>query len=171
MSFNNLYKINWFRFANLTVPPFLRGIKHVNWIYSWLKPLDDLNVRFATFRERMIYRVTHNSQVYSIEDVLNDSFDNTERRIYIESTDFVESLYLHPQGDDLPIIINPTMKEEQVFIYSIGTNLQASSDFVVYVPVELRPSDEEQEFNVLTRMGALIDLYKLASKKYAIVWI
>lgn len=155
----------------LLTPPFLRKAKHVGWIYSLLKPMEEFSVIFKIFREQSIYRVTHNGQVYSLENVLNDSYDNEQRRIYIADSVDIDASYVFPEADDKPVIINSETSDEILYIYSEQLVRAAEFDFIVNIPSELRPSSASDESNLIIQISGLIDTYKLASKRYEIKWI
>lgn len=155
----------------LLTPPFLRKEKHVGWIYSLLKPMEDFSAIFKIFREQSIYRVTHNGQVYSLENVLNDSYDNDQRRIYIADSVDIDASYVFPEADDKPVIINSETSDEILYIYSEQLVRSAEFDFIVNIPSELRPSSANEESNLIIQISGLIDTYKLASKRYEIKWI
>lgn len=171
MDFSRIFTVDWYRFGMLLTPPFLRKIKHVSWIYSLLKPVEEFAIRFRIFRENSIYRVTHNGQVFSLENVLNDQYDNDDRRIFIADSVDIDASYVYPEADDKPVIINSETSDEILYIYSEASVRAAEYDFIVNVPSDLRPSSTTDEENLIIQMSGLIDTYKLASKRYEIIWI
>ncbi len=171
MRYSKIYDIDWFRFANLITPPFLRKAKHIDWIRTWLNPLEDLSFLFKKIREDAIYKVTHNGQVYSLENVLNDEYDNSERRIFIEDSFFIESIYIYPENDEKPVIVYDELNEGVVYIYDDAAYEAVEFDFVINIPQELQPNTEQDLNNFLIQMRGLVDFYKLASKRYEIKWI
>lgn len=135
--------------------------------YAWLKvlvsPVVTIAGWFNTNREANEYDVAHNGQVCHLEGVLNDTFDETDRRIYIEDPDYIDPLhiYLTPEkktvwlgltGETIAGMDNPrylwTVAEE----YS-GGGLQ----FKVMVPSALT-------FDT-ARMRAVVNKDRLVSKK------
>jgi len=171
VDFNKIFRIDWFRFVTLLTPPFLRKIKQVGFVFSLIKPLEDFSIVFRRFREESIYRVTHNGQVYSLENVLNDEYDPEERRIFIEDSFSIEGTYVFPEEDERPVIINSETSDEILYIYSEESIRASAFDFVVNIPSDLRPTNEVNERNFLIQASGLIDIYKLASKRYEIIWI
>ena len=171
MRFNKIYDIDWFVFANLITPPFLRKLKHVDWIRTWLNPLEDLSFRFKKIREDAIYRVTHNGQTYSLENVLNDEYDNFDRRIFIEDSFFIEPLYVYPEEDDRPVVVYDETQEGVVYVYDEAAFVASEFDFVIHLPIDLQPAGEQDLNNFLIQLRGLVDFYKLASKRYEIKWI
>ncbi len=155
----------------LLTPPFLRKTKCISWIYSLLKPLEEFSLVFKVFREKAIYRVTHNGQVYSLENVLNDSFDLELRRIYIADSPDFDASYVYPEDDDKPVIINSEASDEILYIYSEAVIRAAEYDFVIHVPIDLKPASASDENNLIIQISGLVDTYKLASKRYEIQWI
>ena len=171
MDFSKIFIIDWYRFGRLLVPPFLRKIKHIVWIYSLLKPIEDLSLEFRVFRENSIYRVTHNGQVFSLENILNDQYDKSSRRIFITDSLDLDASYVYPESDNKIVIINSEASDEVLRIYSEASIRAAKYDFIVNIPIDLKPSSATSEKNLTTQISGSIDIYKLASKKYKITWI
>lgn len=172
MNFSNIYNIDFAKLANLLTPPFLRKRKLIDWLIALLKPLEEVNLSFKKFREDSIYKVTHNGQVYSLQAVLNDAYDNDLRRIRIKDSLFIDPLYIYPEDDERPVYIYPEGQDpDQVYVYDDSVFDDIDVDFIVCIPVEYRPADP-QELNVLLiQIKSLINYYKIASKTYIIKWI
>lgn len=84
MNYSKIYDIDFRELANLLTPPMLRRRRHIDWIETLLKPLEQVNFSLKKYRKDAIYKVTHNGQVVYLEKVLNDSFDPELRRIKID---------------------------------------------------------------------------------------
>lgn len=172
MSFSNIYIIDFKKLANLLTPPFLRKDKLIDWLQVLLKPLEEVNGYFNLNRKDSIYKVTHNGQVYSLQAVLNDKYDNTERRIRIVDYFIRELIYIYPEADNKPVYIYPedAIDVDPVYIFDESIFDEVELDFVVLIPIEYKPLDA-QELNILEiQIRSLINYYKLASKRYSIKW-
>lgn len=171
MNFSNIYDIDFAKLANILTPPFLRKRKLTDWLIVLLRPLGEVNLRFNKFRARSIYKVTHNGQVFSLQAVLNDAYDDTLRRIRIVDGAKIDPLYIYPEADDKPAYIYPDGVEPITYIYDDSILEDADFDFVVLIPVEYRPADPQALNILLIQIRSLINYYKLASKRYTIKWI
>lgn len=146
------------------LPSFLRKPIQIAWIYSLLKPLDDLNQDFLDKVLFLDRKSKFNSQQMKFAHVLNDVFDSSSRRIRVETVSkSVQATYIFLSSE------NET--PEYVFLASEGQTplylrtkqeLDELKGFVVYVPSSL--SSEE------ARLKSWINYYKLADKTYKIIY-
>lgn len=154
---NRIYNIDFKRFILLLLPIVLRRPKLFAFLRSMVTPIASLNVSFGAYREEVSYNLSHNSQVCYLTAMLNDNFDRQLRRIRVEDMERNRRTYLY-------------LREEQKPIY-LGTE---------YIHLRSEFSDNGYDFRVVlngvvlsegepARMRALINYYKLASKRYLIV--
>lgn len=171
MIFNNIYKLNFRNLANFLTPPFLRKQRFIDWLDTLLKPLEEVNFRFNGFRRDSIYKVTHNGQVVYLQKVLRDQFDRELRRIQIVDSISFDPVWVYPDADNLPVYITDDADPEPRFIYTGGAVFgDIGFDFVILMPAELKPASEE-DLNIFElQIKSLTNYYKLASKRYLIVW-
>lgn len=129
-------------------------------MYAWLKaccfPLIQVYNQFTINRESNLYKLAHNGQVYSMENVLNDRFDNDLRRIYITDGFTKDRLYIYTPAENKPLFL------KKVFIYNSDDYADTGADFIVWIPSEIKTNQN------LIEIKALVDYYKLASKRYRI---
>lgn len=180
MNYSNVYNIDFRALAAKLSPPKLRKLKLIDWLFVLLKPLEEINFLFKSFRKQAIYKVTHNGQVVYLEKVLNDQYDNELRRIYIEDAFAQEPVYIYPENENLPIYI-PAINTVQeianpveitpIYIYDDFEFLEGIYDFIVFVPEDLRPSTAFVENTFIIKMRSLVNYYKLASRRFKIQWI
>ncbi len=170
MRYSNIYNIDFGNLANLLTPPFLRKVKLIDWLIVLLKPLEEVNVSFKSFRNDAIYQVTHNGQVFSLQKVLNDAYDNTERRIRIVDSFVVDPLYIYPEDDERPVYVYPE-GQEPPYVYDDVVFEEIDVDFIVLLPSDFRPSNDEDRRILEIQIRSLINYYKLASKRYVLKWI
>lgn len=168
MNYSNIYNINFRKLGDLLTPPFLRKAALIDWIECLLKPLEEVNVNFKIFRKASIYKVTHNGQVVYLQKVLNDYFDKEERRIYIKDVFYRNPLYIYPETDEKPVYI---YDNEPVYVYDDNDFNLPDYEFVVYIPIALKPVNDIDIINIEIQIKSLVNYYKLASKRYLIKWI
>ena len=126
---------------------------------------------FRGNRTANLYDLAHNGQVCKLQGALNDVFDVALRRIYIDDPAYIDPTYVYRVPELKPLFIDkvseiggsvipapdpvPLFKRSEC--YTGG-----GTQFVVHVPVGLVYDT--------ARMKALIDKYRLASKRvYTIV--
>lgn len=171
MKYDKIYEINFRNLINLVTPPFLRKRKFIDWLFVLLSPIEAINISFNKFRRQSIYKVTHNGQVYSLNAVLNDSYDPSERRIRIQDSILKESTYVYPEDDKKEVWIYPEASNRPVYIYDEAAFKDINFDFLVLMPLELRPANAEDLELILIQIRSLVNYYKLASKTFNIIWI
>ena len=143
--------------------------KHV--MIAWLKclvaPVKWLYNAFAANRSSNLYALAHNSQIVYLEDILNDTFDNFARGIYIIDGPFKDPLFTYLIVESRPVwlgleseIGTTAYPDPEVLYTSLETSLLGIG-FIVKVPMAV-------SFD-LARMQAIINLYKLPGKNYTIV--
>ncbi len=162
---SNIYNIDYNKLIANLIPTFLRKRTHFDWLVSLFAPINLAYADFKKFRNDAIYRVTHNSQVYSIENVFNDRYDKDLRRVYI--TDAYESTvdYIYRSADNEPQYLGLQ------YIYRNGYFSPNDTDFLIVFPKELKPIDVTGLAVTTNDIKTLANYYKLASKRYEIVWI
>jgi hypothetical protein len=166
VNYSNIYNINFRELVNLLTPPILRKLKFTDFLEALLKPLEEVNFNFKIFRNKSIYKVTRNGQIVYLQAVLNDSYDNGLRRIYIEDFPIYEPIYIYPVSDEKPAYLGSPYLYTDEEIYNA-----VEFDFLVFIPVEYRPSSPENLNIFLIQIRSLINYYKLASKRYNIIFI
>lgn len=120
---------------------------------------------FMKWKEEQEYRLRHTGQVCRLRALLNDHFDPQQRRIIIEDAAPAEGYaariyhrshergYRLPRAPQAPKIINRR-----------GYGGANGYDFWIHLPLELQPNFNEP------RLADLVNTYKLASKRWAIVF-
>ncbi len=166
-NYSNIYNIDFRKLVDLLTPPFLRKPTFIDWIETLIKPIEDVNISFNKFRKASIHKVTHNGQVCYLQKTLNDSFDKFSRRIYIRDVFYVENVYIYPQIDNKPVYIHET---QPTYIYDDDAFNLPDYEFIVYMPIELKPAANKDLINLETQIKSLVNYYKLASKRYIILW-
>lgn len=142
------------------IPAFLR--KPV--MYAWLKtlcfPLIQVYNQFSIKRTDNLYKIAHNSQVFNMEQVLNDRFDNAERRIYITDGLTKDRTYIYTPNELKPVYLG------DISIWNSDDYADTGVDFIAWIPTAAGVTDQD-----LIEMKAQVNFYKLAGKRYRIYTI
>ena len=128
------------------------------------EPLRYIDTQLADYFNERRYRLCHTGQVFSIENVLNDMFDSGERRIYLTDGDnLTDNLMPYDtQGFLANYSLNIPYDGDVQPQLSLKHTYTNECDFIVHVPEELEDSEEA--------MKAVIDEYRIAGKRYKIVF-
>ena len=148
------YNLNINRLVELLTPTFLRKEKMLAWLralhFPLIKVVDDFNFN----RNQNLYNLAHNGQVCYLRKALNDRFDVAERRIRITDGNKYKRQYIYTLGEQKPKYLGVMYLRQNTDYADTGV------DFIVLIPAGLNYNNYE--------MKALIDFYKLASKRYKI---
>lgn len=149
------FAINWSRLSILLTPTFLRESIMDAWVKLLVSGVGDVHYAWLQFRTANIYNLAHNSQKCYLRGALNDRFDNQLRRIRIDDGNAFKRKYIYTDAEEKPKFLGT------MFLYDDSDYADTGVDFIVVVPAGLMYSIYE--------MKALIDFYRLASKRYKIV--
>ncbi len=141
----------------LLLPTLLRKHKMVAWMRALVTPLDTLHYNFVNKRNADIYNLSHNGQKCYLRKVLNDAFDSQLRRVRIDDAPRYASEYVYTRAEGKSKFLG------KMTIRTRGENQVTGLNFIVQVPAELQ--------HLGLQIGALVDYYKLASKRYKIIYI
>ncbi len=162
------YDIDMKRLAVLLLPASLRQPRLTALAQVLVVPLSALHRRLTDYREAKDYRLRHTGQVCHLRAVLNDRFDKVERGIRIlDELDGVNAILLHQRLQNREIVVSKRVDGvAQRVVYRRNYGGIGNLDFWVSVPDEVRtrPGYSEDELYALT------NLYKLASKRYGIIY-
>jgi len=159
-----MYLINWEKLVKLLLPTFLRKPVLIAFLNAFTKPIERMHTEFLEQKAEWQYRLSHNGQVFSLEKVLNDAFDNDERRIYITSVDFQDDIYIGNRDNIDQVYISAPPDDDTTTYIGSAPNYMEQADFIVHVPADILAANE-----ILIRNT--IDLYKIAGKTYILVEI
>lgn len=165
---SNIYTVDYERLITLMQPTFLRKSKMQAYLNSVLKPVKTLYNAFMIYKDDAIYRVSHNGSITLLQKVMNDKFDNTERRIFIKNVQRKDSLRLYTLATGKQVGVYTPPKNALRSGFDFDTE---SYDFVVHIPIEYQNEDEVLLNKFLIKVRAQLDYYKLFAKKYDIQWI
>lgn len=148
------YHLNINKLSELLLPTFLRKEKMLAWLralhFPLIKIVDDFNFN----RNQNLYNLAHNGQVCYLRKALNDRFDVSARRIKITDGNKYNRQYIYTLGEQKPKYLG------MIYLRQNADYSDTGVDFIVLIPNGLKYNKFE--------VKALIDFYKLASKRYKI---
>jgi len=124
------------------------------------KPVVLLYQDFLKYRKAKLYQLMITPQKCWLERLLNDRYDFTQRRIYIDDGVDYPPVYIYQHDELKPIFLRQAQEDSPVIIYTSGESGDFKDDFVIYVPGDLVFEDAE--------MTSLVKAYKLAGTKFKI---
>ena len=151
-----IFELNLRRLVILLLPTFLRKARLVAWLQILIAPLEQLQYSFNQKRNSDLVTLTHNGQKCYLRKILNDTFDQGLRRIRIEDMTHFNAVYIYTEAENQPVYL------EEKYLYTSGEMQVNGMNFSVYIPNELRAREVE--------IKALIEAYKIASKRYIIIY-
>lgn len=140
-----------------------RKIKTVQWLFALIAPYKEMNSLFKIFRRAALYKIEHTPQVYSMENVLNDTFDSILNRIYITDGLYKSAVYFYEPDENKPVHFYEPAENNAVYFYEPDELQKLDVDFVVVLPNDMSLSDAE-----MIRLKSLVDYYRLPDKTYTI---
>ena len=151
-----IFELNLRRLVILLLPTFLRKARLVAWLQILIAPLEQLQYSFSQKRNSDLVALTHNGQKCYLRKILNDTFDQGLRRIRIEDMTHFNAVYIYTEAENQPVYL------EEKYLYTSGEMQVNGVNFSVHIPNELRAREVE--------IKALIEVYKIASKRYIIIY-
>lgn len=154
--------IDFYFLVQILLPAFLRKTITINLILVFISPIDKMKTDFYTFFNAKKYELNFNGQVIYLEHLLNDKFDSSLRRIYIDDLEQLPEYYLSNQeeSNEINYLFNQSEGETPTYIYN-QEEYDLDNDFTIYMPSGL-VFDEMY-------LKALVNQYKTASKRFNIV--
>lgn len=166
---DNVYNINWRTFIILNLPVLLRQLKFIKLLEVFFKPIVWLHLEFLAFRNQALYKVNHNSQICYLQAVLNDIFDNTDRRIVIRNAILREPLWFYEPEENKPVLFYEESDNKPVYFREESEFIGDGADFLVLVPIDLKPTNTQELNAFIVKMKGLLFYYKLYVKKALII--
>ena len=151
------YKISFDKLVVQLLPTFLRKPRMIAFISLFSTELTKLHNNWLIKKTQDETWLNHNSQVCFLRKILNDEFDDLERRIKITDGQLYERKYIYTLGEKKPKYLG------KLFIRQTADYADTGIDFFVVVPNDI--NIEQNKY----KLEALINRYKLASKRYKII--
>ena len=153
------YKINFNKLVVQLMPTFLRQPRMIAFISLFSAELTKLyNAWLIKKSQNDETWLRHNSQVCKLRKILNDEFDDIERRIKITDGQLYDRQYIYTLGEKKPKYLG------KLFIRQNTDYADTGIDFFVVVPVEI--NIEQNKY----KLEAWVNRYRLASKRYKIIY-
>jgi len=150
------YSVDFEKLVILLTPTFLRKKVLIAYLKELVAPIRKLHYKWGLKRiDEDWYKLNHNGQVCKLRKVLNDKLDPSERRIYIGEGNSFPRKYIYTRAENKPVFLGT------MFIYQHSEYLTTGVDFIVYAPNNI--VNER-----IHELKALLEFYKLASKRYQI---
>jgi hypothetical protein len=160
------YDIDLKKHVAQVLPSFMRHVGLLTLLWSAVASITVFYRKFTTYRIAATYRLNHNGQVCYLRGMLNDNFDNTQRRITVEDAGTViEPSRIFWRSEDKAKRIYLRSAYKEWIINRRGFGATGAYDFVIKIPSGLSLSTD------LTRLKALANSYKLVSKRYSILFV
>ena len=162
MTTSKLYDVNFKRLALLLLPTFRRRPLTAAVAYAAVSPLQRLHTRFVLWKRDTDYRLRHNGQVCYLRALLNDMFDPIDRRITItETVENIGHIVLHKRETDEELLVPARGAGRVVIVNRRGYGGVSGYDFWVNIPLALYGEVD------VARVAAVVNTYKLASKRFS----
>ncbi len=151
--------------AQQDMPPQLQKPKHFSWLKALLFPILSLKETFIQYRLDTLKKMHYNGQVIVLENLLNDLYDATLRRIRIVTTyDLLAPPYLLQQNENQPLYVftqaeytaNPLMPK--VYLHN-ESELNSLYDFIVEAAAGSLTAIQ------IVRLKGTVNYYRLAGTK------
>lgn len=154
-------EIDFNKLSVLLTPTFLRKEKTLAWLRVLIFPIAQLYAEWYNNRQQNLYKLRHNGQICYLRAVLNDEFDPQLRRVRIDDGAGAKPFYIYTEGENKPKWLNVEAVNKPIYLHGQAAYAGTGVDFYVHVPADLNFDKN--------KMRALIDFYRLASKRYEII--
>lgn len=151
--------------AENTVFKTVTGVKILAFTEVLLSPIQAIKDAFNVYIDEKRYEMSFNGQIIYLEHLLNNAFDNVQRRIYI--SDFVLEkypaiVYLFTDNNETAIIYNVVdAQQNQSLIAYTFEDINVQYDFILNVPNDLTAQN--------LRIKKTLNQYKEASNQYLLI--
>jgi hypothetical protein len=152
-----MFKIDYAKLIAWMLPARKRRPVLYAWLGALCAPAVIMYNTFLAKRAIDLYNLQHDSRVFSLRAMLNDRFDNADRRITIADGFAFDRIYIFQPGENKSLFLG------SVPLHNEGDYGDTGVDFIVNVPQAITLSDQD-----LIEMEAKVKYYKLASKRFLI---
>lgn len=144
------------------IPERLRNPVLTAFVMVMVSPVVLLYNSLLSFRALVLYKLTITPQVVFLEKLLNDRYDNVERRIFIADGKQYTPTFLFTKAELKPFFLFRKAEVgflEKYFFLKNETG-QFTWDFVIHIPAVINFNQNE--------LVALVNTYKLPAKTFKI---
>jgi hypothetical protein len=155
-----IYAIDYLKLVLWLLPDYLRQANMVAWLNVATSPVLNIYKQFLQFRKNKLYELSITPQVCRMEALLNDRYDFTQRRIFIDDAKEFPPVYLFKDAELKPVDLFKHSEAQSKFLFTDGESATITDDFIVYVPVTI-------SFDMV-EMISLVNKFKLPGMKFKI---
>lgn len=155
-----IYTIDYLKLLQWQLAYQLRLPKMIAWLNIVVSPVIYVYQLFLKYRKNKLYELSITPQVCRMEALLNDSFDFTLRRIYIDDALEYPPLYLYQDAELKPVYLYQDSENAPQYLFTDGESAALADDFIIFVPVAL-------VYDSL-QMRSLVKNFKLPGMKFKI---
>lgn len=155
-----MYSVNFEILRDMNLPVIMQKPVMQAFVSVLQSVMVEVHADFTSFKAATDIRLTHNGQVYLLRKILNDTFDNNERRITIIDDVIPNDRYIGNAGNINKTMIAANASLPDQFSISNPPQYFGSYDFVIEIPEVLT--------NAIQQIKQITDTYKLAGKTYEI---
>ena len=154
-----MFNINFQKIVYNLIPFFLRKEKNLDFIYSLIKPLKDVNVLFFALVNKINYKLTYTSESNVLARFLNNEYSTTG--ISISNNNATDYLFVFNKSESKPktYVFNKSEGEPKTYVFTKEERLNRPS-FTVNVPISVTFVEAE--------LRAKINVYNQVGKIYTI---
>jgi hypothetical protein len=157
---DKIYDIDFNRLSLWHTPKRMRKPGILAWMKILVSPFVFVYQDLLLFRIAKLYQLKITPQKVYLELMLNNRYDYTLRRIYIDDGLDKPPTYIYQSAELKPLYIYQRAENKPHFIYTSGESGDYRDDFVVFVPLDIAFQSAE--------MISLIKAFKLAGTKFKI---
>jgi hypothetical protein len=158
---DKIYDINFGKAVRWNIRRKKRKPKILALLNAMAKPIALIHRDFLKYRKAKLYQLMITPQKCYLERLLNDRYDFTQRRIYIDDGIDHPPTFIYRSTELKPLYIYRSSENKpKKYIYTRGESGDLKDDFIVFVPLDI--SFESAE------MISLIKQFKLAGTKFKI---
>ena len=156
----NIFNIVYNKLVEWHMPRIIRHPRVIAFVKLLAVPFVFVYQDLLGFRTAKLYQLMITPQKCYLERLLNDRYDYTLRRIYIDDGIDHPPFYIFKTVEVKPKFIRKTSEVLPRYIYTSGESGNLADDFIVFVPMGLVFEEPE--------MISLVKWYKLAGTKFKI---
>jgi hypothetical protein len=144
------------------------GVIHYDWLSVLIGQVKYLYNFLLGYRFTVRYDILHNSQVLSLETLLNDKMLPTGGNIYITDFNWVDANYYF-NGDEVILVEenywfnSGETNTNQEYLYNQAEVDADSYDFIVWIQ-----ATDYADINFINRVKGYVNRYKLAGFSYLV---
>jgi hypothetical protein len=152
-----MYNFNLKRLVLSILPVSLRSGNFKYFLFALNGQFKTVFLSFTSFRLKQLKNLTYSCQYPYLQKLLNNKFDNLQRRIKVSDGNFQEPILVYPQEDQIPLILP--------FIVYPAENYNFPP-FLVKIPAAF-----QNNINMLNQLKRYLNIYKFPGTKYTITFI